>query len=381
MSTEIQRTIKIGVIGAGHAATSTHLPILARLSGVRLEAICDVDTELAKQVAARFRIPRVYGQAAEILEEEDLEAVDILTPPDSHAGIAVQAMRRGRTCLMEKPLATSTRDADTVIAVAEETGTSVHVTYNQSFFPEVRRAKAVVASGDIGRLLSVDVRYSAPLSKEAFLEPSHWGHRLPGGVFGEIAPHLAMLILDFLPEAKVVGAFGSKVSNFPHIRWDELRVIVESGQCLGSFTVSLNSPFTRLEIAAQGEEGAILTNSDTRTLVVRRPVKGFRVVRTPMEGIPRALGVLQEMGQQATGLLSTSLKVIAGRLSYLEGHRYLITRSIGALRGDGTYPISLPKCRDATRLLESAWEELEVNGEDGTAGSVQLQTVSRCCNA
>jgi predicted dehydrogenase len=230
-------TIKVGVVGAGYIAQSAHLPVLSRLSGAELVAICDVSQAEAQKAADQFSIPKVYSDMAEMLEQEKLDVVDILTPPDTHADLAIQVMQHGCHCLMEKPLAVTTADADRVIKIAEETGLGLYVTHSLSYFPIMRKAKAMVASGAVGRVVNVRVRFITSIERERYFEPDHWCHRLPGGVFADLAPHLAMMLLDFLDGVTSVKAAARKLSGHPHLNADELEILVETGSGLGSLTL------------------------------------------------------------------------------------------------------------------------------------------------
>ena len=109
-----------GIIGAGYIANLVHLPILSGLNEAKVLAICDEDESKARRTAKRFKIPRMYTDVVEMFEKEDLDIIDILTPPDTHVNLAIQALKKGYHCLIEKPLATKVAEADEVIRVAKE---------------------------------------------------------------------------------------------------------------------------------------------------------------------------------------------------------------------------------------------------------------------
>jgi predicted dehydrogenase len=352
---ESNGVIRIGILGAGHAANKGHLPVLSSLSGIEVTAICDTDEDRARKAAEDFKIPKIYTDFSEMLEKEKLHAVDILTSPDTHVDLAIQAMEHGCHCLMEKPLAVTTADADRAIKKAKETGLGLYVTHNWSFSPAMRRAKAMVASGALGKVTSVNVRYLTSLTGERYFDPDHWCHRLPGGIFADISPHLVMVLLDFLDDVNAVKSISKKVSEYPYIVADELKVMVEARNGLGSFTLSFNSPFRSFTVDVVGTKKSLSLDARTQIMVIRKPITDRPVVAV-REGIPRGLKALGEIFQQLAGLSSMTVNVLLGRQDALEGHRYLMTAAFDNIRGKAAYPIDPWKCREVVRILEEAFQ-------------------------
>lgn len=357
LNTLSNKAVKVGVVGMGHIANS-HLAVLTKLPEAEVVAICDRDGSRAERASEHFNIPSTYTNLAEMLEKEQLDVVDVVTPPDTHADLAIQAMQHGCHCLMEKPLTTNIRDADQVIRVAEETGRALHVTHNWSFFPSVRKAKFIADSGALGKVIGVDVRYLTSLNVERYFDPNHWCHRLPGGIFADISPHLAMILVDFLGEVNSVKAISEKLSHHPHIVADELKVIVEAGDGLGSFSLSFNSPVRQFTINIAGTKSSLSVNVYTNTIVFYKPIGGDKPIGSFREGLPRGLRTLAEISQQTAGLSSMALGVITGRHDYLDAHRYLVEASLRHIRGQDIYPIDIRKCREVVRVLEDVWDSI-----------------------
>ena len=98
--------LKVGVVGCGFVAKKRHIPAFLRLNkDVDLCAVCDLNEAVAGAVAKEFRIPHVYSDVSEMLSKEGLDVVDVCTPPQVHALIAVEAMESGCHVLLEKPMA------------------------------------------------------------------------------------------------------------------------------------------------------------------------------------------------------------------------------------------------------------------------------------
>lgn len=103
--------LKIGVVGAGNIARYAHLPAYKQLTNCKPVAICDIDFERAKSVAAEFGIEEVYSSVEEMLEKSDIDAVDICTWNNAHKDVLVAAANKGKHVMCEKPLAMNLTDA------------------------------------------------------------------------------------------------------------------------------------------------------------------------------------------------------------------------------------------------------------------------------
>lgn len=356
-------TIKIGVVGAGHAANKGHLPVLTKISDAEVTAICDSDTDKARKASKEFGISKVYSSYTEMLEKERLDAVDIVTSSDTHVSLAIEAMEHGCHCIMEKPLSTAATDADRAIKKANETGKGLFVTHNWSFLPGMRKARGLAASGALGEVIEVDIKYLTSFGVERYFDPNHWCHRLPGGIFADISPHLVMVLLDFLRDVKSVKAVTKKISSYPYITADELKVMVEAGNGLGSFTLSFNSPVRQFVIDITGTKMSLSLDANSQIIISHKPVSGDRPVRSFLEGIPRGLNELDKIFQQISGLSAMTVGVMLGRHHALEGHDYLIRAAIKNIRAGTAYPVDIYKCREVVRILEEAFSVVTNKGE------------------
>src|SRR4051794_32425364 len=100
------KPLKAVIIGSGLIAKLKHVPAFHKhRQKVHLAAICDVNIEAARELAAANGIPAAYGDVSEMIAREKPDLVDICTPPKTHANIAIQAIQAGCNTLIEKPMA------------------------------------------------------------------------------------------------------------------------------------------------------------------------------------------------------------------------------------------------------------------------------------
>ena len=148
--------LKGAIVGFGFIAGKGHHPAYLARKDVEIVAIADVSP--ARLEAARAVAPgaRLYGSWRELLEKEtSLDFVDVCTPPDAHAEIALAALRRGVHVLCEKPLTTTTEQATGLVAAARENRRVVFPAHNYKHAPVVKFALDVIRSGRIGGIRAV----------------------------------------------------------------------------------------------------------------------------------------------------------------------------------------------------------------------------------
>ncbi|HZI21730.1 MAG TPA: Gfo/Idh/MocA family oxidoreductase [Gemmatimonadales bacterium] len=141
--------LKLGVIGAG-AWGRNHVRTAAGLAEVELAAVCDSDAKVRERLCRQYPGVHVGAEVGELLGR--VEAVVIASPAATHARLALQCIEAGKPCLVEKPFALNTRDAEAVAHAAAERRVPVLAGHLLVFHPAVERLRALVQGGELGRL-------------------------------------------------------------------------------------------------------------------------------------------------------------------------------------------------------------------------------------
>ncbi|HEY3475937.1 MAG TPA: Gfo/Idh/MocA family oxidoreductase [Anaerolineales bacterium] len=145
------RPIRIGLIGAGQRGQQ-HLENYQQVAGAEIVAVADLNEALAQRVAAQFKIPDVYTDYRDLLQRDDLEAVDICLHNNLHRPVAVAAMEAGKHVYCEKPMAGSYADAKIMYDTAQALGRKLAIQLFTLFRPETRAAKVLIDEGCLGEL-------------------------------------------------------------------------------------------------------------------------------------------------------------------------------------------------------------------------------------
>jgi myo-inositol 2-dehydrogenase/D-chiro-inositol 1-dehydrogenase len=145
-----EKKLRIGVIGAGRIGR-VHAETLAfRLPEATASSIADINGDVARDVAERFRIPRVVTDSKEIFNDPSVDAVLLCSPTETHADLVIQAARAGKHIFCEKPIDHSLSKIDLALQEVRKSGVKFQVGFNRRFDANFARVRAAVTQGEIG---------------------------------------------------------------------------------------------------------------------------------------------------------------------------------------------------------------------------------------
>src|SRR5262245_6955251 len=210
--------LRVGIIGAGNIS-EFHLRALARIPGARVAAIVDSDRCRAEALCHRWSVDYPLTSVAALFEH-GVDVVHILTPPASHASLTLAALAHGCHVYVEKPLATSLEDCESIIAAADDSGRSVCVGHSFLRDPIFSRARRLIDSGAIGGVLSVHYDRSTAY-------PAYRGGPLPemyrdgGYPFRDMGVHGLYVIESILGPILDAQTVVSSTGSMPSLHCDE----------------------------------------------------------------------------------------------------------------------------------------------------------------
>lgn len=149
--------LKVGVIGLGEMGQH-HARLYSQLN-CELVGVADASAERAKEIGEKYNT-KYYADYHDLLSK--VEAVSIAVPTTLHHAIAMDFLREGIHCLVEKPIAFNLREAGEMIETAEKNRAIMAVGHIETFNPAVRRLKQIVDKGTLGKLLIISTRRVGP---------------------------------------------------------------------------------------------------------------------------------------------------------------------------------------------------------------------------
>lgn len=201
------RVIRWGIIGCGNVTEKKSGPGLQKADGSELVAVMRRNGELAADYARRHAVPRWYDDADRLIEDRDVDAVYIATPPSTHRPYALKAAGAGKPVYVEKPMAQNYAECIEMIEACEAAGVPLFVAYYRRTLPVFVRLRELLLDGAIGIPVAVNIAYYSR-SRPADTDPANWrvNPEVAGcGYFCDLASHMFDLLQHFLGEVVEAG--------------------------------------------------------------------------------------------------------------------------------------------------------------------------------
>jgi predicted dehydrogenase len=229
-------TVKVGIIGCGGIAKGKHLPALANVAEVEMVAFCDIIVARAKEAKEKYGTAdaKVYADYKELLADNELDVVHVLTPNSSHAELSIAAMEAGSHVMCEKPMAKTSEEAREMIAASKRTGKKLTIGYQNRFRTDSQHLHTVCEEGELGEIYSAKahaIRRRAVPTWGVFLDEEAQG----GGPLIDIGTHaldLTLWMMDNYKPKYVVGNTYHKLAETKNAAnawgpWDPEKFTVE----------------------------------------------------------------------------------------------------------------------------------------------------------
>ncbi|MGD0059923.1 MAG: NAD-dependent epimerase/dehydratase family protein [Verrucomicrobiia bacterium] len=345
------KSYRVGIVGAGYVS-EFHIKALKRLPNVRIVGITDLDRTRARATANRFDI--TSHPSLKVMAAEGLDVVHVLTPPDSHVDVAIEALSLGCHVLVEKPLATSVEDCDRLIAESQARNLRVCANHSLLGDPLIKRALELVKTGVIGDVLTVDYLRSSnyPPYRGGPLPPHY---REGGYQFRDLGVHALYLLQEFLGNIQDVQAdfrtSGLKDSD-PNIHFDEWRALVRCARGTGNVQLSWNVKPLQHQLIIQGTRGTLRADLFAMYLTRRR--------HTPLpKAAERVANALAESVSSAAQLIWNATLFATGQLQPYQGLHNFVGAFYESLSTNNAMPTGLEQAREVVRWTEQVAREAD----------------------
>lgn len=294
------RRLRLAVIGGGPGSFIGAMHRQSARLDDRYEIVTGIlssDPDTSKQSAKElgFAPNRIYADVKEMLDAEvvrndGIDAVAIMTPNDSHYDYSIAALERGMDVICDKPMTNTVQEAESLHKKVQETGLVFCLTHNYTGYPMVRQAKAMVMDGQLGtiRLIQVEYVQGGKADETKVFSPDNWKFDPvrggPSRVMGDIGTHAHNLtrFITGLEVDEVAAEIGAIVPN---------RIIHDFGGALlrfdngarGSFWVTQAAAGVEncLRIRVSGSNGTLEWMQEFPQILTFKPLQGPSQNRTP----------------------------------------------------------------------------------------------------
>lgn len=205
---EITKTFRWGIIGCGNVTEVKSVPAYQKTAGFTIEAVMRRDAEKAADYANRHGIKKYYTDAEALINDPEVDAVYIATPPDTHKLYALKVAEAGKPCCIEKPLAPNYKDCLEISETFEVKNIPLFVAYYRRTLPKFQQVKKWIDSKTIGEVRHIRWHLSKPTTYQDRSGEYNWrtdDKVAPAGYFDDLASHGLDLFIHYFGNIKEVS--------------------------------------------------------------------------------------------------------------------------------------------------------------------------------
>jgi len=278
-----KKNIKFAVVGYGPAFNhgKRHCQLISNTENLSLVSVCDLDTTRTEIAKKDFPGISTYNNLDDLLREEDFDAATIVTPPNTHAKLAIQCLKEDKHVVVEKPMTIKAQESIDMIKESRKRNLMLSVFHNRRFDGNYLAIKETIEKGLIGKVFRIEAFYGGFRNP-----PPSWrsNMNLSGGIFYDWGSHCIDWILNLHPQnIKGVYGFSRKFVWEYSTTEDEVEAIIlfEDGAIAdlqGSTIASIRKPAWRI----LGTRGGIIDPYPTTERV--RPTSFQAIICKDVEG-------------------------------------------------------------------------------------------------
>ena len=265
-----QGSIRSAIVGTGFIA-DFHARGIKNYRDAELVAVCDTNLKVAEAFGAG-RGAKAYASIDEMLSQERIDVVHVLTPPDLHHPLAKKALQAGVNVFVEKPMCVSTEETKDLLETARASGVRIGVNHSMLFVPAYDRLRNHVRAGDIGPIDYLNITHLSELGVIRLGPFSNWIVREPQNALLEIGSHLVSELIDLVGEPDDMSVSADRDVMLPgggraYRRW---RIHARAGRTAADITMEFSPGFAQRTIMARGLLGSAFLDFNANTCTIDR---------------------------------------------------------------------------------------------------------------
>ena len=257
------KKIGVAVIGVGFWGRN-HARVYMEIPEAELIGVCDIDAKRAKETAEKYGV-EAYTDSKKLLKRSDIDAVSICTWTTTHAKETIRALKAGKNVLVEKPIASTVREAKQIVKMAENERLILMTGFIERFNPGVERVIKTIEEGSIGDVVSATSR-----------RVSEWPERVGDvGVVKDSAIHdVDMMRYIFDEDPKTVFA---KTGKLRHKRFEDYAQIMLTFNHGKTAFIETNwlTPYKLRKLIITGSNGIVTLDYLSQEIVIETEEKTF----------------------------------------------------------------------------------------------------------
>jgi 1,5-anhydro-D-fructose reductase (1,5-anhydro-D-mannitol-forming) len=250
--------VRWGIVGCGDVTEVKSGPAFGRVAGSSLAAVMRRDGAKARDYAARHGVPRWSDDARDVLEADDVDAVYVATPPSSHAAYVIRAAEAGKPVYVEKPMARTAAEAESMVAACADAGVPLFVAYYRRALPRFEFVRARLAEGAIGTPTRVHAALTQPPPADAASAGWRWDAATAGdGLLFDLGSHGLDLLDHWFGAVRTVHGHARTRSAWAGVHDEWVATLDFAQGVLGTAAWGFAGPSVRDRIEVFGTAGSL----------------------------------------------------------------------------------------------------------------------------
>jgi len=247
------KKLNVAVIGVGNMGKH-HARIYSSLKDANLVAISDINEKVGEEIAKKFNC-KYYKNYKEMIEREELDVVSIAVPTRLHKKVALDIISKGINVLIEKPIASTLKEAHKIIEEAKKNKIKLTVGHVERFNPAVRKLKEIIQQGKLGNIISIIAKRVGPFAPQI----------KDAGVLIDLAVH-DIDIINYLLEKEPTKIYANGGKAINSYKEDYAEIFLNYGPISGYIQVNWITPVKIRELHITGTKGYAQLNYITQEL-------------------------------------------------------------------------------------------------------------------
>lgn len=259
-NTKIKNKIRWGMLGCGNVTEIKSGPCYTMVEGFELRGVFNRTLEKARDYAKRHSVPLVFESVEAMLKSDEIDAIYIATPPDSHLEFARMVAKAGKPCCIEKPLAPNFVDAQSIHQLFSRANLPLFVAYYRRSLPRFNKVKDIIDSGALGKIRHLSWVYSRGPSELDKTRNYNWRTDkaiAAGGYFDDLASHGLDLFAFLAGNIERASGFCENQQGFYSAADAVVGAWVHSNGATGTGVWNFASEQFEDKVCIKGSEGSL----------------------------------------------------------------------------------------------------------------------------
>lgn len=254
------KKVRWGIIGCGDVTEVKSGPAYQQTEGFEIVAVMRRNEEKVIDYARRHGIQKYYTNADDLIQDPDIDAVYIATPPDAHLHYALKVAEAGKSCCIEKPLAPSFEESQAIYKAFKEKGLTLFTAYYRRSLPRFEQVNSWLKNGEIGEVRSINWQLCLAPSEVDLSKAYNWRtdpEVAPGGYFDDLASHGLDLFTYYLGDIKQASGFSFNQQQLYGAKDAVVACWQHENGVMGTGTWNFGTGLSEDRVEIHGSEGKI----------------------------------------------------------------------------------------------------------------------------